>query len=119
VFRATVLSIVLTLTAGPNVGVLCKVWCDPVEAATAGCHHGHGNPSAILTGTDDCGNVVFSSAVFVKEDARGGLSSSNTRHADVVPRYQYPASTSETHLGDEPRCAWPLGKRPLVTALRI
>lgn len=119
VFRSTVLSIVLTLTAGPNVGVLCKVWCDPIEAATAGCHHEHGIPSAILTGTDDCGNVVFSNAVLVKENARGGLSSSDTRHAVVVPRYQYPASTSETHRGDEPGCAWPLAKRPLFTALRI
>jgi hypothetical protein len=118
VFRAAVLSIVLTLTAGPNVGVLCKRWCDPVEAATAGCHPEQGNPSAILTGTDDCGNIVFSSAMLVKEDARGGLFS-DTRHAVVVPRYQYPASTSETHLGDEPRCARPLGKQPLVTALRI
>jgi hypothetical protein len=110
---------VLTLTAGPNVGVLCKAWCDPVQAATAGCRHEHWNPSAILTGTDDCGNVVFSIAVLVKEDARGRLSSSETRHAVVVPRYQYPASTSDTHRGDEPECAWPLAKRPLLTALRI
>jgi hypothetical protein len=119
VLRATVLSIVLTLTTGPNLGVLCKVWCDPAEAATAGCHHEHGNRSASLAGTDDCGHVVFSRAVLVKEDARDGLSSSNTRHAAVVPRYRYPASTSETHLGDEPGCAWPLAKRPPVTALRI
>jgi hypothetical protein len=119
VLRATVLSIVLTLTAGPNVGVLCKVWCDPVEAATAECHLEHGKPSAVLTGTDDCGNVVFSNAILVKEDARGGLSSSDTRHAVVVPRYQCPASSSGTDLGDEPRCAWPLGTQPLVTALRI
>ena len=119
VSRAAVLAIVVTLAAGPNVGVLCKGWCDPVEAATAGCHHEHGNPSAILTGIDDCGNLVFSSAVLVTEDARGGLSSSDTRHAVAVPRYQYPASTSGTHLGDEPRCAWPLAKRPLVSALRI
>ena len=73
----------------------------------------------MLAGTDDCGNVVFSNAVLVKEDARSGLSSSDTRHAVVVPRYQYPASTSDTHRGDEPECAWPLAKRPLVTALRI
>lgn len=115
VFRATVLSIVLTLTAGPNVAVLCQAWCDPAQAATAGCHHEHGNPSAILTSTDACGNAVFRTAVLVKEDARGGLSSQAMRHP-VVDRS--PASASGTHPGDEPGCAWPLARRPLVTALR-
>ena len=116
VFRATVLSIVLTLTAGPNVAVLCQAWCDPAQAATAGCHHDHGNPSAILTRTDACGNGVFRTAVLVKEDARGGLSSQAMRHP-VIDRS--PASTGGTHPGDEPGCAWPLARRPLVTTLRI
>ena len=118
-FRATVLSFVLILLAGPSAGVLCKAWCNPAEAAATGCHHQHPSPSATLTGTDDCGKVALSSAVLAKEDVRRTLSSPDTRHAVLVPRYQYSVSTSEAHPGDEPGCASPLAQRPLVTALRI
>jgi len=119
VFRATVLSIVLTLVAGPNASMLCKAWCHPAEAAAARCHHEHGGPSATLTGTDGCGNVVLGTAVLVKEEARRGLSSPKAHHTVLVPRYQYAVSTSEAHPGDESGCAWPLAQQPLVAALRI
>src|SRR4051794_30089504 len=37
--RLGVLSIVVSLAAGQNAGLLCKVWCDRHEAHSAGCHH--------------------------------------------------------------------------------
>ena len=116
-YRATALSLVLILLAGPSAGVLCKAWCNPAEAGATGCHY-HPSPSATLTGTDDCGKVVLSSAVLAKEDVRA-LSSPDARHAVLVPRYQYSVSTSAAHPGDEPGCASPLAQRPLVTALRL
>jgi hypothetical protein len=109
---------VLTVVAAPNAGVWCKAWCDPAQAAT-GCHHEDAGPSATLTGIDDCWNVVLITAILVKEDARRGLSSPDTRHALLVPRYQDSVATRETPPGDEPGCACPLAQRPLVTALRI
>lgn len=118
-FRATVLSIVLTLVAGPNASVLCKAWCDPAAAAATGCHHTDSTPSATLTGTDDCGKAVPNSAVVVKEDARRGAPSSDPQQAVMVPRHHRAISSSEAHPGDDPGCTWSLAQRPLVTALRI
>ncbi|HEX2344687.1 MAG TPA: hypothetical protein VHI98_29730 [Vicinamibacterales bacterium] len=118
-FRATVLSIVLTLMAGPSASILCKAWCDPADAAAQGCHHRDASTSPALTGTDDCDNPVFTRAVLVKEDVRRSVSSPDTRQALIVPRYQYFASASGTHIWDEPGRGSPLAQPPLVTALRI
>jgi hypothetical protein len=119
VFRATVLSIVLTLVAGSNASVLCRAWCDPAAAAATGCHHTDGTQSATLTGTDECGKAVPNSAVVVKEDARRGAPSSDLQQAVMVPRHHRGTSSSEAHPGDDPGCTWSLAQRPLVTALRI
>jgi hypothetical protein len=118
VFGATVLSIVLILVAGPNASVLCKAWCDPAAAAATKCHHQHGSPSATLTGTDDCGQVVPNSAVVIK-GARRGASSSDSQQAVMVPRHHRASSSSDAHPGDDAGCTWSLAQRPLVTALRI
>jgi hypothetical protein len=45
VFRAAVLSIVLTLGAGPNAALLCAVWCHPQPSSVPTCPH-HGASSA-------------------------------------------------------------------------
>ena len=118
-FHATVLSIVLTLAAGPNASVLCKAWCDPAAAAATKCHHQHGSPSATLIGTHDCGKAVPNSAVVFKEDARRGAPSSDSQQAVIVPRHHRAIFSSEAHPGDDPGCTWSLARRPLVTALRI
>jgi hypothetical protein len=119
VFRATVLSIVLILVAGPSATVLCKAWCDPAAAAAAGCHHGDGSPSATLTGTNDCTKAVPNSAVVFKQDARRGAPSSDPHQAVMVPRHHRAISSSDAHPGDDPGCTWSLAPQPLVTALRI
>ena len=118
-FRATVLSIVLILVAGPNATMLCKAWCDPAAAAAVGCHHRDGSPSATLTGTDDCGKTVPNSAIVVKEDARRGAPSSDPQQAVMLPGHHRAISSSEAHPGHDPGCMWSLAQRPLVTALRI
>jgi hypothetical protein len=118
VFRATVLSIVLILLAGPNASVVCKALCDPAAAAATACHHTDGTPSATLNGTDDCGKAVPNSAV-VKEDARRGAPSSDAQQAVMVPRHHRATFSSEAHPGDNPGWTWSLARRPLVSALRI
>ena len=109
----------LTLVAAPNAGVVCQGWCDPVEAAATGCHHQDAGPSATLSDINDCGNMLLGTAVLVTEHGRRGLSSLDTRHAVLVPRYQDAVAARESHSADEPGCAWSLAPRPLVTALRI
>lgn len=118
-FRATVLSIVLTLVAGPTATTLCKAWCDPAEAAAQGCHHNDASTSATLSGTGDCANPLFTAAVLVREDVRRSIVSPDTHQGLIVTRYRYSDSTSGTHVRDEPGRGSPLPQRPLVTALRI
>lgn len=115
--RAAVLSLALTLMAGPNAVLLCETWCDPHEATSAGCHHKDVGTSPGVSG-DHCGNVVLSVAALVREDRRG-VSVPDTRHGIVAPRYQLSASPGDAHPGDEPGREWPLAQRPFVTALRI
>ena len=118
-FRSTVLSIVLTLMAGPNASILCKAWCDLADAAAQECHHRDATTLTALTCTDDCDNPVFTRAVLLKEDVRRRVSSPDTHQAPIVPRYQYFASKRGTHICDEPGRGSPLAQQPLVTALRI
>ena len=118
-FRATVLSIVLMVGMGQDTMLLCKVWCDPAEAARTGCHQKDASTSPSVTGSDNCGPVALSSAVLVREDVRRGMSDQGARHAVVIPRYQGPASPTELRLGSDPGRASPVESRPLVCALRI
>lgn len=117
--RASVFSVVLTLLAGPSAGMLCKTWCDPVEAARTGCHHDDTATAAGLTGDRDCDDVAPSSAVLVREEVRRGVSDQDVRHALVVPRHQFLPPSGEADERRDRRRASPLESRPLVTALRI
>ena len=117
--QATVLWIVLTLLAGPHAGVLCKAWCDPQEAARTGCHHDDTGTSARLTGNNDCGDAVLSSAFLVTENVRRGVSDQNVHRALVVPRFRFPLPTGEARRRRTQERGSPLESRPLVTALRI
>jgi hypothetical protein len=86
------------LLAGPDARLLCKMWCDPAEAARTGCHHDEARTSPRVTGSD-CGDVALNAAaVLVTADARRGVSDPDARHPVVVPRYRFPASTSEALL---------------------
>ena len=118
-FRVTLLSVVLTLLVGPHATLLCKAWCDPADAARAGCHHDGATRSPRVSGSDNCGIVVLSNAILVRDDAGRGLSDPNAPHAVVGPRDRFPASANEIRFGREPGREWSLPQRPVVTALRI
>ena len=119
VFRAALVSIVLTLAVGPNASLLCKVWCDQ-HAPAKGCHHrDSGSTSPHVATSTTCDNVAPGVSAFLKEDAAGSASASNGDHALEVPRYRLAASAVDAHPDHEPEYEWGLEKRPLVTALRL
>lgn len=117
-FRADVLSIVLALAMGPNAQLLCGTWCDP-QAAGGGCHDEDPVTSPSVAGDDGCDHVVLSPAAFLREGVRRGVSAPGADHDLGVLRYQLALSTPAALPGNDTARTWPLGKRPLSTALRI
>lgn len=119
VFRAAVLSIVLTLVAGPNASLLCAVWCHP-ETATAGpCEHPDPASTPGVTSSDSCPDVAAVTTAFVREDVRYGAPSSEGQIAILVGPFQFVAPPQASDFGRELRHHQPLEARPLVVTLRI
>jgi hypothetical protein len=119
VLRLVLLSIVLTLAAGQNAALLCKVWCDPHEAPASGCHHQHAPTFPSATAGDHCNDVVLNVPAFVREDERPRVSAPDVQHALAGPRFQFAPPLTVTRPGNPPGQDWLLERRPLVTALRI
>ena len=117
VFRAAVVSIVLTLTLGQNASLLCRIWCHPAaDAASASCEHQNVSTSPGVTGSDRCTQPTAATA-FVPEDLRRARSA----HEDyclIVPQFTFASPSMRSPSGDEPGRAT-LETRPLVLALRI
>jgi hypothetical protein len=118
-FRAALFSIVLTLAVGQNAGLLCKVWCSPHEAASAGCRHQAPVTSPSVTGNDNCTTVAVGTAEFLREEARRAGSASDCQNAVVVPRFGFTPSSADSRSRYERWQQRPLEAQPLVTALRI
>jgi hypothetical protein len=114
VFRATLVSIVLSLAVGQPASLLCKVACDGARE----CHHEYsGSTSPDVASDTSCDHVAPGVSPFLKEDSR--RTSAPSGDAIEVPRSGLDASTIDTLAGREPGQLWSLEKRPLVTALRI
>jgi hypothetical protein len=71
-FRALVLSIALSVLAGPSAPLLCRAWCDHVlpAAAASECHHDASAEAVITAGLHSCPGVATSTVAFVREDSR-------------------------------------------------
>ena len=118
VFRAAVVSIVLTLAVGQNAALLCSVWCHPPEAASGACEPQHQATSPSLTGNDSCTQVAAGATAFVREDVRRGAAP-DAQHSVVVAWFQFAPPQAHSTSGRQPRQQSPLGASPLILALRI
>jgi hypothetical protein len=116
VFRVALFSIVLTLIA-PQGPSLCKLWCQPSDAATIGCHH-HDQAPSVVQGDDSCGVSALDVPTFVRED---GPRVSTRAAQDTVPvsRYQVIRPASERQDVAHAARARALERRPLDTTLRL
>ena len=119
VFRAALLSIVLSLAAGQNAVILvCKTWCDAHAATASECHHDNSsNTPSVAAG--DCGDMVAAHTAILREDTRRDVSSVDASQAIARARYQLAQLTPDTPSGHEPRREWSLEERPLSTVLRL
>jgi hypothetical protein len=73
-FRAALVSIVLTLTLGQNLALLCSVWCHPQESLISVCRHQAPTTPPSVTGSESCTQVATDPTPFVREDGLRGAS---------------------------------------------
>jgi len=118
VFRAVLLSIVLTLAAGQNGALLCDVWCLGGEMTGSACEHQMPTASPQLNANDNCA-VSGNANEFVREDARRSASTSTAYSAVCVPQFAFTPPSSGRLSGHEAAARRLLDLRPIVLALRI
>jgi hypothetical protein len=119
VFRAAVLSIVLTLANGPNATLLCSVWCHPAEALPAECQHQDATTSPRATGDDGCRTAPARAAALVREDGKRGSATAGGDHAVAVPRFHAGRPLMATSRKYERGQLHPGAAPPVLIALRI
>ena len=117
-FRAAVLSIVITFGAAPEATLLCSLWC-PSEASASGCHHHEQTSWPPVKASDACDAADPGVAALTREDARRKELGSGTGHAAPVQPYQLVRSTSGTRLVESWAREHALERRPLETTLRL
>ena len=118
-FRAALVSIVLTLALGQNAALLCSVWCHSQESLISVCRHQAPTTPPSVTGSESCTQIAADPTPFVREDGVRGAFLSIEQQGVVVPRLQFvnPSSLAAQGLNQEQPA--PLEPRPLVLALRI
>jgi len=119
VFRAAVVSIVLTLAVGQNTGLLCSVWCHPPEAATGACEYQHHATSPSVTGDDSCPQLRAGATTFVREDLRRGASAPDVQHNVVVRGFDFAPPPMHPTFGRRLAHQTRPQASPLILALRI
>ena len=118
-FRAALVSVVLTLTLGQNAALLCVVWCHPQHGVNSACEAQVPTTSPSVTANESCAPVATGQTAFVREEGRK-LASASVGHQGIVVaplRFVAPPSFSAHSLEDAQSAA--LKARPLVLALRI
>jgi hypothetical protein len=118
VLRAALLSIVLTLAAGPDAALLCGIWCHSGGGMAGACEHQTETTSPAIIARDDC-TVSGSAIVFVREDARRGTSAPTGQRGDLVPQSALTPPASGRLSSYEAASRGLLELRPLILALRI
>ena len=117
VFRASILSIVLTLGAGQNIGLLCHMWCPPDAGRVSGCEH-QTTASPSLTPYEDCNEAASDAIAIAREEGRQ-TATPHVQSAAVVPPFGVAAPSHEVRSSYEPDSRRLFDARPLVLALRV
>ena len=118
VFRAALLSLVLTLALGQNVALLCGTWCHSGAGMVGACEHQTQATTPSVVANDDCA-VNANPVVFVREDGRRSASAPDVARAVAVAGFAFTPPAAGTLSGYEPNGRLLLELRPLVLALRI
>lgn len=116
-FRAAVLSLVLTLLGGANTALLCQAWCEPQAAAAAGCHDHDSSPTAGLTAADGCDELAPNVPALARDDGGRGPLAPDALLATDSPLHLAPPTPSSGSEYERRNASF--DRCPLVTSLRI
>lgn len=90
-FRATVLSIALTVAIGQEAALICSAWCHPIEGTAAGCTpHDQTTPPG-LRNDESCRDEGLGAIAFVREDARRGATAL-VQGSVIIPPFAFASS---------------------------
>jgi hypothetical protein len=117
-FRATVLSIALTLAVGPTASLLCGVWCHS-DASTGSCEHRDPTSTPSVTAKDGCPDVAADAAALVREEVRRGVSASDGQYAVVGASAHFVPPPAPPQVRRESGQQVLPETKPLLLALRI
>ena len=117
-FRAALLSIVLTLAAGQDAALWCGLWCHSGGQMSGGCEHQTEPTSLGIIGNNDC-TIDGNAMEFVREDARQSVSAPSVQSGAALPLFVLTPPASGRHSGDDAAGHRLLDLRPLAFALRI
>lgn len=117
VFRATVLSIVMTLAVGSNPAVFCVSGCHPASASPPTCDHQKPDSSISLSVSSDCPAMTADATAFIREDLRREASA--PPHAILLASSRVAASSTHETTSADVEHSPPLDSRPLPLTLRI
>ncbi len=118
VVRATILSVVLALAAGPGVSLCCGEWFDATTAAASDCRHDPGGSGPEAGRHLGCQPVRLGAVAMLKEAERR-MASADGLVAIPVASFQFVAATSRRRAAyGVPRAACE-SRRPLTAPLRI
>jgi hypothetical protein len=118
VFRAALLSIVVTLAVGQDAALLCSVWCHSGGGTAGACEHQTETASRGIVANDDC-VVNANPLLFVREDGRRNAPAPDVTGTVAVSSFILSPPATEALSGYKPNGRLLLQLRPLVLALRI
>jgi hypothetical protein len=118
VFRAALVSIVLTLALGPNAALLCGTWCHSGAGMVGACQHQTEATTPGVSADDECA-VNGNPTLFVREDGRRSASTPDIEATVATARFAFTPPTTGILSAYAPDGRLLLELRPLVLALRI
>jgi len=118
-FRAAVVSIVLTMAMGPNASLLCGAVCDQAQAQTTGCDHQGPAASPTVTGDNCCDHAAPSVSEFFPQDVRRDVSFAKAHLATPQLASELAQPVVDARPGDKPKRERPIDMQRLTTTLRL
>lgn len=117
-FRAAVLSTVLTLAAGPNMALSCPIWCHGEMATTSACQQHDATTFPRVTGGDSCRMAATDAPAVVREESKRDVLTNHGHQASIGAGFDLAAPLTRSC---SIRSAGTLkdGSPPVLIALRI